>query len=454
MLADGVVHPDFLEKEIIFHCSIFLVLEQKLMKTFFIPPDFNVAIAWISDALNPIALKITQNIHEVVIQPEDRERILGLRNDRLLFFSNHPSQAEPMIAYYIANVMATRFHYMATRRAFDFAYGMVGKLFQGTGTFSVMPGVADKDSMKMTRYVLSQPSGKLVIFPEGEPMCSENDNLMPFQPGIIKLGFSALGDAREKEPDADITILPSFVRYVIQTPREQVIKNLENHIGKIENRLGVSAGGRNLLRRFLMVARVLQERAEKEYNIEVVNEDYNYRVGKLRHTILDRMADMMKLKNYDRNSDAIQKLRMITTTLELIEFGYPSADLPKLSAKELEHIKQECIKAYDFIVMKRDYLISYPTPERFYEWLQRFESLLLGANPRMLGGEPHHEPRKAHVFFGKTFHFGDYLEAYRKNKSECVTRLLGELRGEMQRLLDESQSLTSPIVSPGDIGGT
>ncbi|HNO25888.1 MAG TPA: hypothetical protein PKK94_23095, partial [Leptospiraceae bacterium] len=64
------------------------------MKTFFIPPAFNVAVAWISDALNPLTLKTTQNIHEVVIKPEDKERILQLRNDRLLFFSNHPSQAE------------------------------------------------------------------------------------------------------------------------------------------------------------------------------------------------------------------------------------------------------------------------------------------------------------------------------------------------------------------------
>ena len=175
---------------------------------------------------------------------------------------------------------------------------------------------------------------------------------------------------------------------------------------------------------------------------------------KIRHTILDRLADKMKLRHYDLGADAIQKLRLITTTLELIEVEYPSSDLPKLTAQELEYISKECIKAYDFIVMKPDYLISYPTPERFYEWLQRFESLVLGTTPRMLGGEPHHEPRKAHMFFGKTYKFGDYAEAYKKNKSEVVTKFLADLRKEMQSMLDESQSLTSPIVGPGDIGGT
>ncbi|MEM7183632.1 MAG: 1-acyl-sn-glycerol-3-phosphate acyltransferase [Spirochaetota bacterium] len=424
------------------------------MKTFFIPPEFNVAVAWFSDAMSPISLKLTQNIQDVIIKPEDRERIVRLHNERLLFFTNHPSQAEPMLTYYIANKMGTRFHYMATRRAFDYLDGMVGKWFQGTGTFSVLPGVADKESMKMTRYILSQPKGKLVIFPEGEPMCSENDNLMPFQPGIIKLGFSALADARATEPDADITILPAFIKYVIKTPHEQVKKNLEKHISVIEKKLGAEAGGRNLLRRFLMVARILQEQAEREYGIEITKEDYNYRIGKLRHTMLDRMADTMKLKHYDRNADAIHKLRLITTTLELIEIDYPSNDLPKLSQAEMEQINLDCIRAYDFIVMKRDYLINNPTPERFYEWLERFESLVLGKRPRMLGGEPHHEPREAHVFFAKTYKFGDYADAYKKNRKQCVADLLGELRADMQKLLDDSQSLTAPIVAPGDIGGT
>ena len=150
--------------------------------------------------------------------------------------------------------------------------------------------------------------------------------------------------------------------------------------------------------------------------------------------------EKMKLKHYDLNADAIQKLRSITTTLELIEVNYPSPDLPKLTPKELEYISNECIKAYDFIVMKPDYLISYPTPERFYEWLERFESMVLGTTPRMLGGEP--------------FQFGYYSEHYKQNKSEVVTKFLGDLRKEMQSMLEESQKLTSPIVEPGDIGGT
>jgi hypothetical protein len=402
----------------------------------------------------PNSLKQAHNVHEVVISEEDKAFLRSLNKERLLFFTNHPSQTEPVIAYHIANVMGTRFHFMATRRAFDFVYGILGRWFQATGTFSVIPGVADRDSMRMTRQILSQPSGKLVIFPEGEPMCSENDNLMPFQPGIIKLGFSALADAKKEDPNADIIILPGFIKYVIITPREQIIKHLEDSISVIEKKLGANPEGRNLLRRFLMVGRILQETAEKEYKIEVTEDmDYNYRTGQLRHKILDNIADLMKLKHYDKELDAIQKLRILTSTLELIEIDYPSDDLPKLSAKELEYASSECVKAYDFITMKRDYLVSRPTPERFYEWLQRFESLVLGKTPRALGGEVYPQPRKAHVFFTKPFRFNDYLSEYQNNKNQCVEKLLESLKNEMQKILDNSQSLTEPIVPPGEIGG-
>ncbi len=423
------------------------------MSNFFIPPEFNIAAAWFADAMLATTLKQAHNVEEVVISDEDKKYLRTLNHNRLLFFTNHPSQTEPVLAYHIANVMGSRFHFMATRRAFDYGFGLLGKWFQATGTYSILPGVADRDSMKMTRQILSYPAGKLVIFPEGEPMCSENDNLMPFQPGVIKLGFAALADARKVDPTADISILCGFIKYVISKPHSQVIHDLERSIGNLERVLGAEPGGRNLLRRFLMVGRILEEREEERYGIHVDdNEDYNFRVGKLRHMILDNVASKMNLKNYDQSAGAIQKLRQLTSVIELLELGYPSSELPTLTRDELAFANKECIKAYDFITMKRDYLISNPTPERFYEWLQRFESIVLGKTPRAQGGEVYPQSRKAHVFIGRAYKFGDFFEAYQKNKNECAEDLLSKLRADMQGMLDRSQSLTKPIVDPGDIG--
>lgn len=424
------------------------------MKKFFIPPDFNLAAAWFADATLPLTLKQYQNIDEIIIAPQDRERLRALKEDRLLFFTNHPSQAEPMIAYHIANVMGSRFRYMATRRAFDFAFGLVGKLFQGVGAYSVLPGVPDRDSMRMTRQILAAPGGKLAIFPEGEPMCGENDSLMPFQPGFLKLGFAALADARKKDPQADITILPGFIKYVISTPRDEIIKHLNGAIGAIETVLGAEPGDRNLLRRFLMVGRLLLEQAEKDYGIEPSsNTDFAFRVGRVRHRILDNVARLMQMQHYHKEEDAIQKLRRLDSVVELIEVGYESADLPALSKSQLESAKRELIKAYDFIVMKPEYLVARPTPERFYEWLQRFESLALGKTPRALGGEPHPLPRKAHLTFAPTLRMGDHFADYQKDKNATVESLTEQIRAMIEKLLLASEPLTYTIVAPGDVGG-
>ncbi|MEM7184293.1 MAG: 1-acyl-sn-glycerol-3-phosphate acyltransferase, partial [Spirochaetota bacterium] len=417
------------------------------MAAHFMPPDFHALTAWVADLTLPVTLKLYQNIEDIIITEEDKTMLRSLEKERVLFFTNHPSQAEPMISYHIANVMASRFNFMATRRAFDFLFGAVGKLYQSLGAFSIIPGIADRDSMRTTRSILASPKGKLVLFPEGEPMCGLNDSLMPFQAGIVKLSFGAFEDARKKDKNADITILPGFIKYIIKSPERIIVEDLNRSITKIERKLGVDSGERNLLRRFLMVGRLLLENAEKEYQINNPEDaDYDFRIGKVRHTILDNVAEKLQVHAYDKSSDAIHKLRHLTSILELIELKYPNPKLPKITDKELEWANRECVKAYDLIVIKRDYLLSNPTPERFYEFLQRYESLVLGKTPHALGGEPSHLPRKAYVYFAKPFRLSEYYLEYKKNKQQGLENVLERLRDDMQRLLNNTSSMTRPII--------
>ncbi|MCB1192471.1 MAG: 1-acyl-sn-glycerol-3-phosphate acyltransferase [Leptospiraceae bacterium] len=418
----------------------------------FLGPDFNTPIAWLADLIAPAFIRSSHNIEDIIIPEEDKEMLRSLARERLLFFTNHPSTAEPMIAYYIANVMGSRFHYMTTRRAFDFLFGAASVLLRGLGCFSVIPGIADKESMKMARNILMEPKGKLVLFPEGEPMCGENDVLMPFQPGIVRLSMSAYDDLQKIDSKADISILSGFIKYKIKATTDHILGDLIHSIQNIENHLGLESGNRNLLRRFLMVGRVLLENGEREYGISFSrDEDYNFRIERLRHRILDKAAQKLRLESYNIEADAIRKLRHLTSVIELIELKYPIQKLPVLNSQELKEIKRDCVRAYDFITIKKDYLVSKPSPERFYEWLQRFESLVLHKNPQAMGGVPSRLPRKAYIYFSKPFWVGEYYKEYKKDKKNGLNLLLFRIEHDMKALLNHSQELTTPIVTPFDV---
>ena len=94
--------------------------------------------------------------------------------------------------------------------------------------------------------------------------------------------------------------------------------------------------------------------------------------------MLNNIADKIGLESFDKDADAIQKLRVLFATIELIELKYPSPKVPKINDELLDWAKRECVKTYDLIVIKRDYLLARPTPERFYEYLNRYESIVMG----------------------------------------------------------------------------
>jgi hypothetical protein len=419
----------------------------------FIPPKFNIALNWTVDALMPVLLRSMHNINEVVVSDSDKEMLRKMRNDRMLFFTNHPTTAEPPIVFHLGGLMGARFRYMASRQVFDWAFNIAGTVISNLGAFSVIAGINDREALKTARTSLAEKGGKLVLFPEGEPTSGENDSLMPFQEGIAALSFWALEDAKKVEHDADITIVPGFMKYVVDAKRDAILEDIDNSLKRMERKYSINPGIKNHLRRMLTVGKYMLLEAEEEYGIkDAESNDFDFRIGRVRHTILDKLALKLHPANYDLSADAIHKLRSLFAVIEMVSINYPDPKLPILTKDEMEYAKREAIKAFDFIVLKRDYLLSCPTPERFYEWITIYESYIFGNTPRALGGVASHLPRKAYISFAKPFHLSEYYTDYKKNKKETIHNMLGRLRVDLQKLLDDSQSLTQPMFKPYDIG--
>ncbi|MCB1306629.1 MAG: 1-acyl-sn-glycerol-3-phosphate acyltransferase [Leptospiraceae bacterium] len=413
------------------------------MKSAFIAPEFNLPLAWAIDFSLPVILKSALNLDGIEITSQDRELLRGLRDERVLYMGNHPTMVEPPVAYHTANVMGSRFHYMASRTVFDWYMGILGEVIKRVGAFSVVGGGGSREAMKYSREILSGPGGKLAIYPEGM-MSGENDNLVPFMSGTAQIGFWALEDARKKHGNAaDIVVLPAFTKYLSTLTPEQARRDIEMSLTRIERKLGIDPGDRNLLRQFLTVGRVLLEKYEQEYHIPRASEtDYEYRVGRLRHAVLEKAASILGMQ-LDSHADAFTKIRDLWNAVEAAEAGFPLARRD-LSAAQIAEARTHLNRAYMFIVIRREYLLEHPSPERFYEWLTRYENFILG-HSRM-------RPRRARVFIGEPFYIGKYYGVYQENRRKGLEQVTQRLRSEMEKQLDKGIRLTRTLVTPHDIG--
>ncbi|TGN19835.1 lysophospholipid acyltransferase family protein [Leptospira idonii] len=416
------------------------------MKSSFIPPSFEFPVAWTLDLGFPIFSKLLFNLDGVEISREEERQLRDLRNKRVVYLSNHPSDAEPAIAYYVANQIGTRFSYMASRNIFNWGYGLVGEIIKRVGAFSVLSGGGDREAVKMAKNILSESDGKLVMYPEGM-LSGENDNLVPFMPGLANLAFAGLEEALKKDPTADLFIQPSFVKYKISGNRDSILSEIESSLQRIEKKLKIYPGGRTLLRRFLTVGRVLLEETEYELGvpkIDIEGKDFDYRLGRARHTALNQAGAILNVKFHDTDH-AIQKIRDLFTSLDSLEAGMPLPSTPKdLSPQNIKRARQLVDTAYTFLITKPKNLIQWPSAERLIEWIYSFEKHVFG--------KTEFRARKAHVLITPAFSITPFFRTYQSNKKEGISSLMVEIRRQMESLVEKGKGISEPIVPPYSVG--
>ena len=406
----------------------------------FIHPKFNFPFMWFMDASIGKLLSIVHNIESVEVSENDKKMLKSLQKERVIYISNHPSTKEPPIAYYIGNLMYSRFYYMAAREVFDWGYGMVGKIIQSVGAYSIIAGTADRESLKQTRAILAQAGGKLVLFPEGEPTGGENDNLLPFQQGVTQLGFWGYEDALKIDPKAEIFILPAFIKYRFSGSPDSIRSEIDTSLKKMEDHFGLVKKGKTPVQRLFSIGEQMILENEKLFGIvPEESQTFDYRIGQLRHKILNFVADSVGLKKFNREANAIDKLRTILSVFEMVSLGLPDPKNELPSKEAAKWGRKYCQKAYDFISIQTPYLEQFPSAERIYEWIYRFEQELFGSTkPR---------PSKAYVSFSEPIKLSEKYIEYKNSKSKktVVEDLTKELRNRVQILLDEEITKSARI---------
>jgi hypothetical protein len=110
----------------------------------------------------------------------------------------------------------------------------------------------------------------------------------------------------------------------------------------------------------------------------------------------------------------------------------------------LSQIKKDIERAYTFIIIRPEYLLSRPTPERFMEWIYRFENLINGSTS--------YRPRKAVLSFGKLISFKENYSSYKENKKMTVESMTSKVKSSLEDMMIKSLDLSNPLVAPFDAG--
>ena len=167
-------------------------------------------------------------------------------------------------------------------------------------------------------------------------------------------------------------------------------------------------------------------------------------MGRARHTALNLAGQILNLKFQD-SDNAIQKIRILFHTLDRIEAGIPLESTPKhLTDQNIRRAKQLVETAYAFLIAQPKSLIQWPSAERLMEWICSFE--------RHIFGKSEMRAKKAYVYATPSIPLASYFQKYKTNKKESYHLLLGDIRKEMEKLLERGKKESEPLVPPYSVG--
>jgi len=392
---------------------------------------------------------------DVVIVPSYEQELAALKNKRILFLANHPTFQDPIVMFLLSAQLGEMFYYLADHLALR---GYLGPFLQRLGVYSIKRGLPDRNSVRHTLEILSQPNSRLVIFPEGG--CSfQNDRVSPFRTGAIQLAFQALNrDQKQKGEIPDLYAIPISIKYRYPRDVTPIIRQL---LQRLEKELNITAQGDQYQRLRLVGEKVLQ-RCEQDYafaSLEGAN--MNERIPYLKARILETIEQFFDVKTSEEIPDRerVYKLQYLlegATNDEnkmegpAISFPAPSATRESLSEPSWQDqfgqvwstnfIRHSLWRVLNFDAIYDGYVAENPSPERYLDTLTRLEREVFG-----IDRPPPKDYRQALVYIGKPMNLKDSFPAFqgdglagfqKEHRAATITQIVDALQSRVQHNLD------------------
>lgn len=409
-----------------------------MFKPMFIPPAENRTLQRVVTAILPQFAHATANLRGVRVNPEDFEQLRSVGPGRAILSANHPTGDDPIVFFWISRMLGQPFNFLAAR---EVLVGPKGWLMNRLGTYSVIRGVPDRESLRCTRRLLAELDRKVVIFPEGE-IYQHNDRLLAFQSGVPQLGFWALDDLQKAGKQPALPIVTAAFKYrCCDSPRPMIDGSL-HHLERALD-LETSHSATHYQRLLRIGDRVLAALERDESVAAAEGEEVNARIARVRDRLLERVARTVGA-TVDPNEPLQDQLHAVFNAVKGW-VGLPSDDpsdyddrLYRNKMATAAPLFRDLNRLQNFIAITGDYIAAEATAERFLEVLARLEKEVFGE----IRTKP---PREAIVRIAPPLRLEERYDAYRANKRQVVQDLTREMECTIRGMLNELSREATPI---------
>lgn len=390
---------------------------------------------------NPLLTRLIQSIFYLVthlvfkfrltVAEEDLAKVRAIASHRVVYLPNHSNLDDGVAVFQLSARIGQLFHYVVAIEAFQ---GVIGKLIQLVGAYSLRRGVGDRSSVIQTLTLLQQPQCKLVIFPEGG--CSyQNDTVIPFRTGAVELSFKALEKlVKQENTVTDFYLVPVSLKYCYPNATEE---RIEQALDRLETALSVKSDRSDAYTRLRAIAEKVLTNLEAEYHLPVEQTeqtDWNQRLENLRKQMLGYCEAKLDIaaKNQLLNRERVYRVQSVLRNL-------PDPD--RIAAVDYEHLYLTTVRLLNFDAIYDGYVAEKPTPERFFATIDRLEREVFAIDRPKFKGR-----REIIAKIGTPINLKDYWQEYQSDQPtasriQIINNLTEIIQQEVQSNLQINKSL-------------
>ena len=320
---------------------------------------------------NPLLVRLLQSIFylvayfvfkfRLVISEEDLAKVRAVADKRVVYLPNHSNLDDAVVVFQLSARIGQLFHYVVAIEGFQ---GVIGKLIQQVGAYSLRRGVGDRASIRQTLKILQQPQCKLVIFPEGG--CSyQNDTVIPFRTGAVELSFKAMEKIVKQEGTVpDFYLVPVSLKYCYPNATEV---QMDQALSRLEAALSLKSITDDHYSRLRTIAEKVLTSLEAEYYVVPSDlTDWNPRLQNLRQEMLQYCEGKLELtaKTQLRDRERVYQVQSILRNLD---------EQDKKVGIDYKHLYRTTVRLLNFDAIYDGYVAEKPTPERYFATIDRLE---------------------------------------------------------------------------------